>query len=154
MKLVSLAYLEGFYYRPRIDKEILSKHSKGLIGLSACLKGEIPVLLQQDRFNEALKCADTYYNILGKDNFFLELQENAIPEQKKVNEGLIRISRELKIPLVATNDVHYLTKERASAHEALLCIQTQTTLDDPNRMRKRMNSILNLLRNKNVQGHS
>ncbi len=133
MKLVSLAYLEGFYYRPRI--EILSKHSKGLIGLSACLKGEIPVLLQQDRFNEALKCADAYYSILGKDNFFLELQENAIPEQKKVNEGLIRISRELKIPLVATNDVHYLTKERASAHEALLCIQTQTTLDDPNRMR-------------------
>ena len=135
MKLVSSAYLEGFYYRPRIDKEILSRHAKGLIGLSACLKGEIPSLLKQERFNDALKCADTYLNILGKDNFFLELQENSIPEQTKVNQGLVRIGKELQIPLVATNDVHYLTKERASAHEALLCIQTQTTLDDPNRMR-------------------
>ncbi|MDD5431493.1 MAG: DNA polymerase III subunit alpha [Candidatus Omnitrophica bacterium] len=135
MKLVSKAYLEGFYYRPRIDKEILSQYSKGLIGLTACLKGEIPSLIQQKRFNDALKTADIYLNILGKSNFFLELQANSIPEQKKVNEGLVKISNELKIPLVATNDVHYLTKERALSHEALLCIQTQTTLDDPNRMR-------------------
>lgn len=135
MKLVSSGYLEGFYYRPRIDKDILAQHSSGLIGMSACLKGEIPVLLQQRRFNDALKCADTYLNILGKDNFYLEVQANSIPEQKIVNEGLIKISKELNIPLVATNDVHYLTKDRASSHEALLCIQTQTTLDDPNRMR-------------------
>lgn len=135
MKLVSIGYLEGFYYRPRIDKEILSQYHKGLIGLSACLKGEIPQLLQQKRFNDALKCADEYLHILGKDNFFLELQENLIPEQKIVNEGLIKISKELDIPLVATNDVHYLNKEDARAHESLLCIQTQTTLDDPNRMR-------------------
>lgn len=135
MKLVSTGYLEGFYYRPRIDKEILVQHSKGLIGLSACLKGEIAVLLQQKRFNDALKTADTYLNILGRDNFYLELQSNAIREQEEVNVGLIKISRELKIPLVATNDVHYLSRDRASAHEALLCIQTQTTLDDPNRMR-------------------
>ncbi|HPL82659.1 MAG TPA: DNA polymerase III subunit alpha, partial [Candidatus Omnitrophota bacterium] len=135
MKLVSLAYLEGFYYRPRIDKDALAEYSKGLIGLSACLKGEIPVMLKQKRFNDALKTADTYLNILGKNNFYLELQENSIPEQKIVNEGLIKISKEINIPLVATNDVHYLTRDKASAHEALLCIQTQTTLDDPNRMR-------------------
>lgn len=135
MKLVSIGYLEGFYYRPRIDKEILSQLSAGLISSSACLKGEIPVLLQQRRFNDALKAADTYLNIFGKDNFYLEIQENLIPEQKIVNEGLIKISKELNIPLVATNDVHYLTKDRAASHEALLCIQTQTTLDDPNRMR-------------------
>ncbi len=135
MKLVSLGYLEGFYYRPRIDKEILQSYSGGLIGTSACLKGEIAVLLQQRRFNDALKAADTFLNILGKDNFYLELQENFIPEQKIVNEGLIKISRQLNIPLVATNDVHYLTRDRAASHEALLCIQTQTTLDNPNRMR-------------------
>lgn len=135
MKLVSIGYLEGFYYRPRIDKEVLSVHSAGLIGLSACLKGEIPVLLQQKRFNDALKVADDYLNILGKDNFYLEVQANSIPEQKIVNDGLIKISKELNIPLVATNDVHYLTRDRAASHEALLCIQTQTTLDDPNRMR-------------------
>ncbi len=135
MKLVSLGYLEGFYYRPRIDKDSLAQYSQGLIGLSACLKGEIPVLLKERRFNDALKTADTYLNILGKNNFYLELQENSIPEQKIANEGLIKIGKELNIPLVATNDVHYLTRDKASAHEALLCIQTQTTLDDPNRMR-------------------
>ncbi|MDD4894657.1 MAG: DNA polymerase III subunit alpha, partial [Candidatus Omnitrophica bacterium] len=135
IKLVSIANLEGFYYRPRIDKEVLSQYQKGLIALSACLKGEIPVLLQQRRFNDALKTADTYLNIMGKGNFYLEIQENLIPEQKTVNDGLIKISKELNIPLVATNDVHYLSKQDAVSHEALLCIQTQTTLDDPNRMR-------------------
>ncbi|MFH1354729.1 MAG: DNA polymerase III subunit alpha [Candidatus Omnitrophota bacterium] len=135
MKLVSIGYREGFYYRPRIDKEVLSRYAKGLIGMTACLKGEIPSLLQQKRFNDALKTADTYLNILGKDNLYLELQANSIPEQKIVNEGLIKISKELDLPLVATNDVHYVKKEDAPAHEALLCIQTQTTLDDPNRMR-------------------
>lgn len=135
MRLVSLGYLEGFYYRPRIDKDILSKHAKGLIGLSACLKGEIAVFLQEQRFNDALKVADGFAQILGKENFYLELQENLIPEQKIVNIGLLKISRELGIPVVATNDVHYLTREKSAAHEALLCIQTQTTLDDPGRMR-------------------
>ena len=135
MKLVSIGYLEGFYYRPRIDKDILAQLSVGLIGLSACLKGEIPALLQEKRFNDALKVADTYLNIFGKDNFYLEVQGNSIPEQKIVNDGLIKISKELNIPLAATNDVHYLSRDRAASHEALLCIQTQTTLDDPNRMR-------------------
>ena len=135
MKLVSIGYLEGFYYRPRIDKEILAKYGRGLIGLSACLKGEIPQLLQEKRFNDALKTADTYLNIFGKGNFYLELQPNSIPEQKTVKQELLRISRELGIPFVATNDVHYLSRDRAPSHEALLCIQTQTTLDDPKRMR-------------------
>ncbi|MFC1674772.1 DNA polymerase III subunit alpha [Candidatus Omnitrophota bacterium] len=135
MKLVSIGYLEGFYYRPRIDKVCLAQHAKGLIGLSACLKGEIPSLIRQKRFNDALKAADEFSQILGKDNFYLELQENLIPEQTIVNQGLVKVSKELNLPKVATNDVHYLKKEHARAHEALLCIQTQTTLDDPNRMR-------------------
>ncbi len=134
MKLVSMAYLEGFYYRPRIDKDCLALHSKGLIGMTACLKGEVPVLIQEKRFNDALKAADTYASILGKENFFLEVQGNSIPEQRIVNEGLIKVSKELGLPLVATNDVHYLTKKHAASHEALLCIQTQATLDDPKRM--------------------
>ena len=135
MKLVSLAYLEGFYYRPRIDKEVLDTHHEGLIGLSACLKGEIPSLLRQKRFNDALKAADTFNSIFGKSNFYLELQSNKIKDQEEVNLGLVKISRELNIPLVATNDVHYLSQSSAKVHEALLCIQTQTTLQDENRMR-------------------
>lgn len=135
MKLVSIGYLEGFYYRPRIDKEVLTQYKEGLIGLSSCLKGEIPVLLQQRRVSDAIKAADEFLNILGKDNFYLEIQQNFISEQKIVNEGLLKISKELNIPLVATNDVHYLNKQNARSHEVLLCIQTQTTLNDPNRMR-------------------
>jgi len=135
IKLVSIGYLEGFYYRPRIDKEVLSLHADGLIGLSACLKGEVAWLIQQKRFNDALKAAEDYQNIFGKGNFYLEMQPNSIPEQKIVNEALIKISKELNIPLVATNDVHYPTKDKAEAHEALLCIQTQATLDDPKHMR-------------------
>ena len=134
-KLISIGYLEGFYYKPRIDKETLSAHAKGLIGLSACLKGEIPKLINANQFNTALKTADDFRQIFGQENLFLEVQENMIDEQKKANEGLIHISKELNIPVVATNDVHYLTKEESHAHEALLCIQTQTTLMDPNRMR-------------------
>lgn len=135
MKLVSIGYLEGFYYRPRIDKEILSKYSKGLIGLTACLKGEIACLIQQDKINEAIKVADEFNNIFEKGDFYLELQENKIPEQTTVNNGLLKISKELNLPIVATNDLHYLKKEHARAHEALLCIQTQNTLDNPEHMR-------------------
>ncbi len=135
MKLVSLAYLEGFYYRPRIDKEVLASHSKGLIGLSACLKGEVPSLLLQKRYPDALKTADEYAHILGKGNYYIEVQVNGIPEQEEANKGLVKIARELSLPLVATNDVHYLTKEAAKSHDALLCIQTQTMLEDTNRMR-------------------
>lgn len=135
IKLVSIGYLEGFYYRPRIDKEVLATHAKGLIASSACLKGEVASLILQKRFNDALIAADTFQNILGKNNFFLEIQSNSIPEQLIVNEGMVKISKELGIPLVATNDVHYPTKDKAASHEALLCIQTQSTLDDPKHMR-------------------
>ncbi|MFH1577713.1 MAG: DNA polymerase III subunit alpha [Candidatus Omnitrophota bacterium] len=135
MKLVSIGYLEGFYYRPRIDKEILSTYSKGLIGLSACLKGEIPSLLSGNRFNDALKAADDFVQILGKDNFYLELQENGITEQTGVNRGLLKIAKQLSLGIVATCDVHYLRQEDSVSHDALLCIQTQTTMDSPKRLK-------------------
>ena len=135
MKLVSIGYLEGFYYKPRIDKEALAQYSEGLIALSSCLKGEIPRLAINNKEEKLRQLAAEYRDILGKENFYFELQDNSIPEQREVNKELIRLGKELGIGLVATNDVHYLTKDSAKAHEALLCIQTQTTLDDPNRMK-------------------
>jgi DNA polymerase-3 subunit alpha len=135
MKLVSIGYLEGFYYKPRIDKEALAQYSEGLIALSSCLKGEIPRLAMNNKEEKLRQLAAEYRDILGKENFYFELQDNSIPEQREVNKELIRLGKELGIGLVATNDVHYLTKDSAKAHEALLCIQTQTTLDDPNRMK-------------------
>ncbi|OIO33604.1 MAG: DNA polymerase III subunit alpha [Candidatus Omnitrophica bacterium CG1_02_40_15] len=135
MKLISIGYLEGFYYKPRIDKEALAQYSGGLIALSSCLKGEIPRLAMNNKEEKLRQLAAEYRDILGKENFYFELQDNSIPEQRKVNKELIRLGKELCIGLVATNDVHYLTKDSAKAHEALLCIQTQTTLDDPNRMK-------------------
>ncbi|MBF0489501.1 MAG: DNA polymerase III subunit alpha [Candidatus Omnitrophica bacterium] len=134
IKLVSAGYLEGFYYKPRMDKEILSRYSKGLICTSACLKGEVANFLLKGNYNEALKAADELSQIFGKDNFYIELMDHGLAEQKKVNEGLVRIARELGLKMVATNDVHYLNHEHAHAHETLLCIQTQTTLNDPNHM--------------------
>jgi DNA polymerase-3 subunit alpha len=135
LKLSSIGFLEGFYYKPRIDKEVLSKFSKGLIGLSACAGGEIPHFILSDQWEKAKKAAGEFAEIFGKGNFYLELQDNKMEDQYKINKGLINLSREMKLPLVATCDVHYLDKSDAKAHEALLCIQTQTTLDDPNRMR-------------------
>jgi DNA polymerase-3 subunit alpha len=135
MRLVSLGFLEGFYYRPRVDKELLAKYNDGLICMSSCLAGEIPHLIQTGQQEQARRTIDVYRHIFGKDNFYLEIQDNLIPEQEKVNRELIVISKEMGVPLAATNDVHYLEKEHAKAHEALLCIQTQTTLDDPNRLR-------------------
>jgi len=135
MKLVSVGYLEGFYYKPRIDKEVLARYSKGLIALSSCLKSEFSSLALNKKEDKICELAGQYREILGKDNFYFELQDNLIPEQKKVSEVLIRLGKKLGVGVVATNDVHYLTKESARAHEALLCIQTQTNLDDPNRMK-------------------
>jgi len=135
LKIVSAGYLEGFYYKPRIDKEFLSRHKEGLIGLTACMRGEIPAFLLQDKFHEALKAADEYAHIFGKDNFYLEVMANAIPEQKKVNEQLCSIAKELDIGIVATNDVHYINQDEAFAHEVLLGIQTQSVLADANRMK-------------------
>jgi len=135
MKLSTLAFLEGFYYKPRIDKEILRKHHEGLIGMSACLHGEIASGILRGNIDEATRQAMEYRDIFGDGNFFLEIMENGIPEQKKANEGLIELSRKLSIPLVATNDCHYLNREDAEAHEVLLCIQTGKTLEEADRMR-------------------
>jgi len=135
LKLVSTAYLDGFYYFPRMDKDIIAKHSEGLLCTSACLKGEVAWHLRQGNYNEALKAADDMSQIFGKGNFYLELMSHDIEDQKIVNDGLVKISKELNLPLVATNDVHYIEQAQSAAHDALLCIQTQTTLDDPKRMR-------------------
>lgn len=134
MILTTSGYLEGFYYRPRIDKELLSKHSEGLIGLSACIHGEVADLLIKGRKSEAARVAEEYREIFGPGNFYLEIMKHGIPEQNIANEGLIELSKELSIPLVATNDCHYLNREDAEAHEVLLCIQTGKTLEDSGRM--------------------
>lgn len=130
-KLASIAQLEGFYYKPRIDKEVLQKHSRGLIALSACLHGEIPSLILEGKIKEADNAARFYQDLFGENNFFLELQHNGIDIQKKINEALVDMGKRLSIPLVATNDCHYLNKEDARAHEILLCIQTGKTVKDP-----------------------
>jgi len=135
IKLTSAGYLEGFYYRPRIDKELLFDHKEGLICLSACLKGEIPHLIRTNQLERARKTADEYKSAFGKDNFYLEIQDNGITEQETVNQELIKMSKDLDLGLVATNDVHYIEKDHARAHDLLLCIQTQTNVDNPNRMR-------------------
>jgi len=135
IKLVTLSYLEGFYYKPRIDKEILREHSNGLIALSACLKGEISQCILQKNIKKAKEVALDFLDIFGEDNFYLELQKNGIPEQEIVNENLIEISQELSIPVVASNDIHYINKEDARAHEILLCIQTATNLSDSKRLK-------------------
>jgi len=134
MKLVSAGYFEGFYYRPRVDKELLQKYNEGLIALSACLKGEIPFFLVSGDKDKALQAAEELKSIFPDRRFYLEIQENKIAEQKKVNAGLMEISRELSLPLVATNDCHYLKREDAKAHEILLCIQTGKTLKHVDRM--------------------
>jgi len=134
MKLTSAAYLEGFYYRPRVDKEILKQYHEGLIASSACLHGEIADLIVRGNIEEAKNTARTYQGIFGEDNFYLEIMENGLPDQKIANAGLIEISKELSIPLVATNDCHYLAGEHAEAHDLLLCIQTGKTIEDTDRM--------------------
>lgn len=131
--LVSAGYKEGFYYKPRIDKELLAKHSEGLICLSACLGGEVAVLAGQNRMAEATAVA-SWYGELFPGRYYLELQENTIPEQRIANDRLMQIAQELDLPLVATNDCHYLEAEDARAHEVLLCIQTGKTITDPKRM--------------------
>jgi DNA polymerase-3 subunit alpha len=135
IKLVSAAYTEGFYYRPRIDKELLAQHSRGLIGLSSCLKGEIPVHLRTEHEQRAIEAASTYRDILGPGNFFLEMQYQGIDAQRVVNDGLQRVAKALDLPLVCTNDVHYLHKEDFKAHDILLCIGTGKTVNDVERMR-------------------
>ena len=126
---------DGFYYKPRIDKELLRQHAKGLIGLSACLHGEVNELLAAGNLDRAAAVAGEYAEILGRDNFFLEMQDHGIPEQKRVNEGVRELCRRGKYRAVATNDVHYLHRSHAAAHEIMLAIQTGTVMSDPKRMK-------------------
>jgi len=140
-KLATAAQLEGFYYRPRIDKKILKECSRGLIGLSACLHGEIPRCLQQGRIDQAEAAARGYREIFGENNFFLEVQNNGIEEQEQVNQALLDISQRLSIPLVASNDCHYLNKEHVRAHDVLLCIQTGKTIHDNERLKFRTDQL-------------
>ncbi len=135
IELVSIGYLEGFYYRPRVDKEVLRKYSKGLIALSGALRAEIPHLLNIGQAEKAGHAAGEYLDIFGKENFYLEIIHSGIKEQERANQGLIALGERAGIPLVAANDVHYLKREFSKAHEILMCIQTQTTLDDPRRFR-------------------
>ena len=135
MKIVSRGYVEGFYYKPRVDKEVLQEFHEGIIALSACLAGEVPRYIQKGLYDEAKKSALSYQEIFGKENYFLELQDHGIPEQQTVNEALLRMSRELEIPLVATNDCHYTYAQDVKPHDILLCIQTGKKLADEDRMR-------------------
>lgn len=135
MKLVSRGFTEGFYYKPRIDYELLEQYHEGLIALSACLAGVVATNLKQGFYEEARKEALRLRDIFGEGNFFLELQDHGIPDQNTVNQGLLRLSRETGIPLVATNDCHYIYDSDAAAHDILLCIQTQKKVSDENRMR-------------------
>ena len=135
LKLVSLGFIEGFYYKPRVDHEILQKYSDGLIALSACLGGEIPSALMHSTYDKAKAIALFYNEIFGEGNFYLEMQNHGFPEQRQVNPQLISLSEETGIPLVVTNDSHYIYKEDAKAHEILLCVQTQKTIEDDDRMK-------------------
>ena len=134
MKIVSMASIEGFYYKPRIDHDYLKEHSEGLIALSACLGGEIQSNLLKENYEKARESALLYKDIF-KDGFYIELQNHGMEEQQKVNELNIKLSQETGIPLVATNDVHYIKREDSKSHDVLMCIQTAKTIDDPNRRR-------------------
>lgn len=135
MKIVSKGFVDGFYYRPRVDKEVLQEFHEGIIALSACLAGEVPRYISKGLYEEAVKRAKEYEGIFGKGNFFLELQDHGIAEQQRVNQALLRMSQETGIELVATNDIHYINEQDATAHDILLCIQTGKKVSDENRMR-------------------
>lgn len=135
MKIVSKGQLEGFYYKPRVDKDILRTYSEGIICLSACIAGEVPRLINSGNMDGARRCVQEYIDIFGKDNYFLEIQNHDIPEEKIAAEGLRQLAQEFGIGLVATNDLHYVRREDAEAQDVLLCIQTTSNVDDPGRMR-------------------
>ena len=134
MKIVSVASIEGFYYKPRVDREFLKSHSEGLIALSACLGGEVQKAILENNINKATEAA-LFYKELFKDGFYLELQNHGMRQQRKVNEENIKLAKELDIPLIATNDVHYIYQEDSKAHDILMCIQTGKTVNDENRRR-------------------
>jgi DNA polymerase-3 subunit alpha len=139
VKIVSEASLHGFYYKPRISKAFLAEHSSGLIGTSACLKGEVAESLTRGSYEAAYKAAGYFRELFGADNFFLEIQDQGLPEEHKINPDLFRLSKETGIPLVATNDSHYLCEDDADAHDALLCVQTGKFLSDTDRMKFQTN---------------
>ena len=135
MKIVSKGFTEGYYYKPRVDMEVLRQYHEGIIALSACLAGEVQRYITKGFLDEARKSALKYEECFGKGNFFLEMQDHGIPEQRTVNMELMRMSKELDIPLVATNDVHYTYASDAEPHDILLCLQTGKKLSDEDRMR-------------------
>ena len=133
--MVSMAFLEGFYVRPRVDMELLRQHAEGLIALSACLAGGIPRKLRANDYEGAKQQALELAEIFGEEHFYLELQDHGIPEQQEVNRGILRLAKETGLPLVATNDAHYLRREDSYIQDVLMCIQTGKTVEDTNRMR-------------------
>src|SRR6476661_3557411 len=135
IKLATAAHIEGYYYKPRIDKELLTAHKEGLIALSGCLASEIPEMITKDQLGRARDAIDWFKQTLGAENFYLELQNHNIPEQAKVNQHLIPWAKEFGLKLVATNDVHYVEKKHSHAHDCLICIGTQTQLSDTKRMK-------------------
>ena len=135
MKIVSKGFVDGFYYKPRIDEEVMREYHEGIIALSACLAGEVPRYLEKGLYEEAKEAAKRHLEIFGEGNYFLELQDHGIPLQRQVNQGIMRLSKELNISLVATNDCHYINAEDWEAHDILLCIQTGKKVSDENRMR-------------------
>jgi DNA polymerase-3 subunit alpha len=141
IKLVSSGYTEGFYYKPRIDKELLQQHSAGLIGLSSCLKGEVAEGIYKDKIEKSRIAAGQYAEILGKGNFFLEMQYQGLREQKIVNDSLPSLARELDLPMVVTNDVHYLRHGDHKPHDVLLCIGTGKSVNDAHRLKNGSASI-------------
>ena len=154
MKLVSLGFMEGFYYKPRVDKDLLREYGEGLIALSGCVKGEIARMFQSGKAERARNSLEEYIDIFGKDNFFLEIQDSGIPEQVSVNKNLLELSLSRNIPMVGTNDVHYLNKEDSHYHDVLLCIQTGSTINEVKRLKfsteeyylKDYNEILNIFK--------
>lgn len=141
MELVSRGFTEGFYYKPRVDRLLLDRLNRGLIALSGCMAGEISAHLLQGEFKKARQVAGTYREIFGRENFFLELQNHGLEEQRRINSGLLRLSQELGIKVVATNDVHYVNQEDAAIQDILLCIQTGKTVNDPKRLRFQSNQL-------------
>ena len=133
IQLTTKAHLEGFYYRPRVDKELLQEYHQGLVALSACIAGEVPRLILEGRFQEAKQAALWYKQTFG--DFYLEIQRHPIPELEQINQALIAMSSELDIPLVATNDVHYINQKDASAHDLLLCIKSNSSIYDEKRVK-------------------
>ena len=134
IRLVSIAHLDGFYYKPRVDKKTLAQHGEGLIALSACLGGELPSLILGGNLSQAATSLKEYLDIFGRENFFLELQDHGLPEQQAVNRELLGLAQRMGVGLVATNDVHYLNRADARTHDILLCVQTNRTVADPDRM--------------------